>query len=69
MLRSRGPLPTPYSGPERYQRPGLGGTGRPRFRCAAAQPHGPWLLALVAAGLEAYGVSCLVKARYRVFRT
>lgn len=35
----------------------------------AAQPYGPWLLALVAAGLVAYGVWCLVKARYRVFRT
>ncbi|HEX6200324.1 MAG TPA: DUF1206 domain-containing protein [Thermoanaerobaculia bacterium] len=35
----------------------------------AAQPHGPWLLGVVAVGLMAYGVWSMVKARYRVFRT
>ena len=35
----------------------------------AGQPYGPWLLGLVAAGLVAYGVWSMVKARYRVFRT
>ena len=34
----------------------------------AAQPHGPWLLGVVALGLVCYGVWCLVKGRYRVFR-
>jgi phosphate/sulfate permease len=29
------------------------------------QPYGPWLLGLVAAGLIAYAVYCLVEARYR----
>jgi hypothetical protein len=32
-------------------------------------PYGPWLLALVAGGLFAYGIFQLVKARYRVIRT
>jgi hypothetical protein len=31
----------------------------------AAQPFGPYLLGLVAAGLAAYGVFALVEARYR----
>jgi hypothetical protein len=31
----------------------------------AAQPFGQWLLALVAAGLMAYGVYCFIEARYR----
>lgn len=31
----------------------------------AEQPYGPWLLAIVAAGLVAYGVYCFVSARYR----
>ncbi|MGB3637205.1 MAG: DUF1206 domain-containing protein [Rivularia sp. (in: cyanobacteria)] len=31
----------------------------------AAQPYGPWLLAIVALGLIAYGVYCVVQARYR----
>jgi uncharacterized membrane protein (DUF2068 family) len=31
----------------------------------AEQPFGPYLLALVAAGLAAYGVFALVEARYR----
>lgn len=35
----------------------------------AAQPHGPWLLGVVAVGLVCYGVWSMVKARYRVFRT
>jgi hypothetical protein len=29
------------------------------------QPFGQWLLGLVAAGLVAYAVYCLVEARYR----
>ena len=29
------------------------------------QPYGPWLLGLTAAGLIAYGIYCLVDARYR----
>lgn len=32
------------------------------------QPYGPWLLAVVALGLAAYGVFLLVKAKYRRFR-
>lgn len=35
----------------------------------AAQPYGPWLLGLVAAGLVAYGVYCFSRARYRYFPT
>jgi uncharacterized protein DUF1206 len=35
------------------------------LRKIAAQPYGTWLLALVAAGLFAYGVFCLIQARYR----
>jgi hypothetical protein len=31
----------------------------------AAQPQGPWLLGLMAAGLVAYGLYALVEARYR----
>jgi uncharacterized protein DUF1206 len=31
----------------------------------AAQPYGEWLLGLVAAGLLAYALFCLVQARYR----
>ena len=31
----------------------------------AGQPHGPWLLGVVAAGLLAYGAYCLFEARYR----
>lgn len=31
----------------------------------AAQPYGPWLLALVAVGLFAYGLFMLIQARYR----
>ena len=31
----------------------------------ADAPYGPWLLGLTAAGLLAYGVYCLVDARYR----
>ena len=31
----------------------------------AAQPYGPWLLGLVAAGLFLYGVFCVIQARYR----
>lgn len=33
------------------------------------RPYGPWLLGIVAAGLVAYGVWSMVKARYRVFPT
>ena len=29
------------------------------------QSYGPWLLGLTAAGLVAYGLFCLVEARYR----
>ena len=35
----------------------------------AAQPYGPWLLGLVAAGLVAYGIYCFSRARYRYFPT
>lgn len=34
------------------------------LRGLAAQPFGPWLLALVALGLAAYGVFCAFDARY-----
>lgn len=40
---------------------GLGGA----LATVAAQPYGPWLLALVAAGLVAFGIHSLVEARYR----
>ena len=35
------------------------------LRKIAAQPYGTWLLAIVAVGLFAYGVFCLIQARYR----
>lgn len=31
----------------------------------AQQPYGPWLLGVVALGLFAYGIFCMVEARYR----
>ena len=31
----------------------------------ATAPYGKWLLGIVAAGLFAYGVFCLIQARYR----
>jgi hypothetical protein len=34
----------------------------------AGQTYGPWLLAVVAAGLIAYGFYEFVRARYRVIR-
>lgn len=40
---------------------GLGAT----LREISSQPYGPWLLALVAAGLIAYGVHMLANAKYR----
>ncbi len=35
------------------------------LRKLAAGPHGPWLLGLVAGGLFAFGLFCLIQARYR----
>jgi hypothetical protein len=35
------------------------------LRKLAAESYGPWLLGLVAAGLFAYGLFCLIQARYR----
>ena len=35
------------------------------LRKVVAQPYGTWLLALVAAGLFAYGLFCVIQARYR----
>jgi hypothetical protein len=35
------------------------------LRKLAHEPYGEWLLAVVAAGLLAYGVFCLIQARYR----
>jgi hypothetical protein len=35
------------------------------LRKVVDQPYGKWLLAIVAAGLFAYGVFCLIQARYR----
>jgi hypothetical protein len=35
------------------------------LRKLATEDYGPWLLGLVAAGLMAYGVFCLIQARYR----
>jgi hypothetical protein len=40
---------------------GLGGA----LQMLAEQPYGPWLLAVVALGLVAYGVYCFSQARYR----
>lgn len=34
----------------------------------AGQPYGVWLLAIVAAGLVAYGVYCFARARYRTIQ-
>lgn len=34
----------------------------------AAQPYGPWLMAVVAAGLVSFGIYCLTQARYRYFK-
>lgn len=42
---------------------GLGGA----LSTLAAQPYGPWLLGVVAAGFVAYAVYCFSRARYRVF--
>ena len=44
---------------------GLGGA----LRALGQQPYGPWLLALVALGLAAYGVDQFVQARFRRIRT
>ena len=35
------------------------------LRKLAHEPYGEWLLAIVAAGLLAYGIFCLIQARYR----
>lgn len=35
------------------------------LKLLAGQPYGPWLLALVAAGIAAFGVYCFSQARYR----
>jgi len=35
------------------------------LRKLAHEPYGDWLLAIVAAGLLAYGSFCLIQARYR----
>lgn len=40
---------------------GLGGA----LAALAQQPYGPWILAVVAIGLVAYGIYLLVEARYR----
>lgn len=39
------------------------------FETLANQPYGPWLMGLVAVGFVAYGVFCMMLARYRRFRT
>ncbi|HXT21659.1 MAG TPA: DUF1206 domain-containing protein [Thermoanaerobaculia bacterium] len=38
------------------------------MRTVLAQPAGPWLLTVVAAGLVAYGLFQLLEARYRTIR-
>jgi hypothetical protein len=43
---------------------GVGGA----LRWLAGQAYGPWILAVVAAGLIAYGIYEFVRARYRVIR-
>jgi hypothetical protein len=35
------------------------------FRSVASSRYGPWLLAVLAAGLFCYGLYCLIEARYR----
>lgn len=35
------------------------------LRKLAHEPYGEWLLAIVAAGLFAYGLFCVIQARYR----
>jgi hypothetical protein len=47
-----------------HQARGLSGA----LRAVEAQPAGVWLLAVVAAGLAAYGVFQLLEARYRTIR-
>ena len=44
---------------------GLGGV----LDTLARQPYGPWLLGLVALGLIAYAVHCVVQSRYRTVQT
>jgi hypothetical protein len=47
-----------------YDASEAGGLGK-ALQTLAQQPHGPWLLGCVAAGLIAYGIYSLVLARYR----
>ncbi|MFL6039273.1 MAG: DUF1206 domain-containing protein, partial [Gaiellaceae bacterium] len=35
------------------------------LRKLAAEPYGKWLLGIVATGLLAWGVYCVIQARYR----
>jgi hypothetical protein len=35
------------------------------LRALAGRPYGPWLLAVIALGIAAYGSFSLVQARYR----
>jgi flagellar biogenesis protein FliO len=35
------------------------------LKTLAGQPYGPWLLALIALGIAAFGVFCFAQARYR----
>jgi len=44
--------------------PGEGRGLEQSFDSIAAQPFGPWLMGLVAAGLLCYGAYCMVQARY-----
>jgi len=49
---------------EPHEAMGVGGA----LRWLAGQAYGPWILAIVAAGLIAYGFYEFVRARYRVIR-
>lgn len=51
-----------------HHRPGEAKTPPGALESVRQQPHGPWLLALMAVGLAAFGLFEMVKARYRVIR-
>jgi hypothetical protein len=51
-----------------HHRPGEAKMPPGALESVRQQPHGRWLLALVAVGLAAFGLFEMVKARYRVIR-
>lgn len=51
-----------------HHRPGEARMPPGALESVRQQPHGRWLLAVIAAGLAAFGLFEIVKARYRVIR-